>query len=202
MDTQEAELNFQQVWRMFAETRAQFAETRKRFEESDAKLTRMFAETRERIEATDEQVKKTSASVSDLTGKWGKFVEGLVAPAAIRLFAERGISVEGTAQRVKRRMNGTGIEVDVLAVNSEYVVLIEVKSTLGVDDVREHLDRLGRFKTFFPEYADRKVIGAVAGIVIDEGADRFAYKHGLFVIAQSGEMVTILNDEGFRPAVW
>jgi hypothetical protein len=68
--------------------------------------------------------------------------------------------------------------------------------------VREHLDRLGKFKAIFPEYADRKVVGAVAGIVIDEGADRFAYKHGLFVIAQSGEMVTILNDEDFHPTVW
>jgi hypothetical protein len=84
----------------------------------------MFAETRKQIE-------ETNARVSDLTGKWGKFVEGLVAPAAIRLFAERGIPLEGTAQRVKRTMNGTGMEIDVLAVNSEYAVLIEVKSTLG-----------------------------------------------------------------------
>jgi hypothetical protein len=61
---------------------------------------------------------------------------------------------------------------------------------------------LKQFKPFFPEYADRKVIGAVAGIVIDEDADQFAYRQGLFVIAQSGEAVKILNDEQFRPKHW
>ncbi len=159
------------------------------------RVWQMFAETRKQIE-------ETNARVGDLTGKWGKFVEGLVAPAAIRLFAERGISVNQTFQRAKSKMDGANVEVDVLAVNDKYAVLIEVKSTLGIDDVKDHLKRLGKFKIFFPQYADRKVIGAVAGIVIDEGADLFAYKHGLFVIAQSGEMVTILNNEQFHPTVW
>jgi len=40
------------------------------------------------------------------------------------------------------------------------------------------------------------------GIVIDEGADRYAYQQGLFVIGQSGETVRILNDDQFRPKEW
>ena len=60
--------------------------------------------------------------------------------------------------------------------------------------MRDHSERLEKFKLFFPEYADRKVIGAVAGIIVDEGADKFAYKRGLFVIEQSGETVEITND--------
>ena len=81
-------------------------------------------------------------------------------------------------------------------------MLIEAKTTLGVDDVKEHLERLEKFKSFFPEYADRKVIGAVAGIVIDEGSDKFAYKKGLFVIEQSGDTVKITNDDEFSPIEW
>ena len=53
-----------------------------------------------------------------------------------------------------------------------------------------------------PEYHDRKVVGAVAGIEIVENADTFAYRQGLFVIVRSGEMVTMLNDEKFKPKVW
>ncbi len=64
------------------------------------------------------------------------------------------------------------------------------------------MKQLPLFRNFFPEYGDRKVYGAVAGIVIDEGADRFAYKSGLFVIAQRGEMVEITNDEKFEPREW
>ena len=80
--------------------------------------------------------------------------------------------------------------------------MIEVKSTLGVEDVKEHLHRLEQFRTFFPQYADKQLIGAVAGMVIAKGADRFAYQQGLFVIAQTGETIRLLNDEQFQPKRW
>ncbi|MFM7576626.1 MAG: DUF3782 domain-containing protein, partial [Microcystaceae cyanobacterium] len=44
--------------------------------------------------------------------------------------------------------------------------------------------------------------GAVAGIEIEEGADKYAYRQGLFVLAQAGEAVTILNSLDFRPKCW
>lgn len=188
MTAQEMEQGFQDVWKLFAET--------------DRKLEKLFKETDEKFKETDEKFKETDKQIGALTGKWGRFVEGLVAPAAERLFRERGIRVDRTYQRVRAHKNGSGMEVDILAVNGDYAVLIEVKSTLGIDDVRDHLERMSRFKTFFPEYADRKVVGAVAGIVIDEDADKFAYRQGLFVIAQSGETVTILNDDTFQPTCW
>ena len=94
------------------------------------------------------------------------------------------------------------MEIDLLAHNGDVAVLVEVKSTLSVNDVKVHLQQLADFKTFFPEYADRKLYGAVAGIVIEEGADRFAYQQELFVIAQSGETVILLNDEKFQPKIW
>ena len=206
----EQPLDFQQVWqmfvasdakltRMFAETDAKLARS---FAETDAKLARSFAETRAQIAATNQQIKETNQRVGDLTSKWGQFVEGLVAPATLRLFAARGISLDGTTQRAKRLHNGQTLEIDILAVNGEYVVLIEVKSTLKVVDVQDHMQQLAQFKTFFREYADRKVLGAVAGIVIDSDADKFAYKQGLFVIVQSGDLVKIANDAKFRPKVW
>ncbi|MBF0154526.1 MAG: hypothetical protein HQL64_12360 [Magnetococcales bacterium] len=55
------------------------------------------------------------------------------------------------------------------------------------------------FKEFFPEYANRKVIGAVAGMVVEENVVRFAIKRGLFVMVQSGDSVRIANDASFVP---
>ncbi|MBF0612135.1 MAG: hypothetical protein G8345_13035 [Magnetococcales bacterium] len=57
--------------------------------------------------------------------------------------------------------------------------------------VREHLARLAEFKEFFPRYAECTVLGAVAGIVMDENVDRYAMNEGLFVIVQSGEPVNL-----------
>ena len=147
-------------------------------------------------------IAQMSAKVDALTGKWGRFVEGLIAPGAVSMFKERGIEIDRIFQRVKARKDGDRMEIDILGVNKEYAVLIEVKSTLGVEDVKEHTERMKAFKRFFPEYSDRKVVGAVAGIVIDENADRFAYRQGFFVIAQTGETAKILNDEKFKPKTW
>jgi hypothetical protein len=61
---------------------------------------------------------------------------------------------------------------------------------------------LNRFRRFFPEYAQKQLYRAVAGIEIEEGADRYAYRQGLFVLAQAGETVSILNNPDFEPKNW
>lgn len=181
MDQQEVERSIQEVWALFKET--------------DKRMDRMSRE-------TDKKIAQMSREVGALTGKWGRFVEGLIAPGAVAMFEERGIEIDRIFQRVNARKNGDRMEIDILGVNKEYVVLIEAKSTLGVYDVQEHIERMEAFKRFFPEYSDRKVVGAVAGIVIDENVDTFAYRQGFFVIGQTGDTVKILNDEGFKPKAW
>ncbi len=80
--------------------------------------------------------------------------------------------------------------------------MVEVKSSLGVDNVKELINDLQEFKQFFPEYNQKQLYGAVAGIEIEEGADKYAYRQGLFVLVQTGETVTILNYEQFQPKAW
>ena len=202
MTQQELERAIQEVWALFRETSERFKETDRRFKETDRRIERLSQETDKKIDRMSLKVEEVSKTVAALTGKWGRFVEGLIAPGTISMFKERGIEVEKVYQRVKAHKDGKEIEIDILAINKEYAILIEAKSSLGVSDVDEHIERLRAFKVFFPEYSDRKVVGAVAGITIEEGADKYAYRHGLFVIGQSGETVRILNDKQFRPKVW
>lgn len=165
-------------------------------------IWKLFRETDKEIKETSRVVKETSRKVDALTGKWGRFVEGLIAPAVKDLFKAWDITLDRVFQRVKVHKNGKSMEIDIMAINQEYAVLIEAKSTLGLEDIREHLKTLKEFKEYFPEYKDKKVLGCVAGIVIDEGADKYAYREGLFVIGQSGETVSILNDKSFKPKMW
>lgn len=191
----EMELGFQKIWDLFAATDHQIKET-------DRELKTMFAETHREFKELKHLFQRTDDKINALDGKWGRFVEGLVVPGVKRLFGERGILLEKVYPRAEAHKQGETIEIDVLAVGEEHVVMVEVKSTLSVDDVKEHLQELGRFKTFFPEYADRKILGAVAGIVIEHNVSRYAYQQGLFVIGQSGDAVRLLNDEKFRPKEW
>ncbi|MCF6150680.1 MAG: DUF3782 domain-containing protein [Candidatus Kuenenia sp.] len=216
MATQELEKSIQEIWSLFKETDKRFKETDKRFKETDRILKEKFKETDEEIDKLSKSVEETRKSAEEtrkasentnkavyaLTGKWSRFVEGLIAPAVERLFKERGIEVDKVFQRVKTHRNGDEMEVDILAINGEYAVLIEAKSTLKIEDVKEHLERLEKFKTFFPEYKERKVVGAVGGIVMEEDSDKYAYRNGLFVIGESGDAAVILNDTNFQPKVW
>jgi hypothetical protein len=68
--------------------------------------------------------------------------------------------------------------------------------------VTEFLEKLPKFKAAFPLYKNYKIHGALAGIEGEEQAARYAYKQGLFVIVQAGEMVKFANDDQFQPKSW
>jgi len=207
---------FENVWRMFQETDRKFAETDRIIKEGWAEMDRKFAETDRKFAETDRKFQetdrkfvemtrrfdKTKEMVDGLAGQWGLFLENQVAPACERLFSERGIPVEMVSRRVMKRRGGETMEIDVLVVNAGHVVSVEVKASLGVPEVREFIEELRRFRHFFPEYADWQIHGAVAGMRIEDGADRFAHRQGLFVIAQAGDGVRIMNDSQFQPKSW
>jgi hypothetical protein len=204
------------VWRLLAElveaqkeTDRKFQETDRKFQETDRKFQetdRKFQETERIIQETSQNIEQAHRQLSQqlgaLGGKWGQFVENLVAPACKTLFLERGIPVHQVSQRVKRFEQGETLEIDVLAQNQQLVMAVEVKSTLGVEDIQEFMEDLGRFHQFFPDQAERQLYGAVAATTFDSGTDRYVYRQGLFVLAQSGDSMTILNDAAFEPKVW
>ena len=215
---------FENVWKLFQETAAQMRETDRKFKETDLKfketdrkieetaaqmretdrkIQETAEKTAEQMRETDRLVKDVTRQVGNLSGKWGQFVENLVAPGCRTLFAERGIPVHQVHQRIRANLDdGRNMEIDILVVNTDVAVLVEVKSTLTVADVRDHLNRLQQFKEFFPRYADCRVVGAVAGIVTEDKAAQFARNQGLFVIVQSGETVVLANEPEFKPRTW
>ncbi len=175
-----------EIWGLFRATEARFRET-------DAK----FKETEARFRETDERFRRMEAL---FTSQSGKLLEALVKPGALALFRERGIRVRQVFERGKSQLNGETMEIDLLLVDADEIVVIEVKSTLKVDAVRDFVAKLHRFLEFFPHYADCHIYGAVAGLDIAEGADRFAYRQGLFVLRVEGEgLVQIVNDAAFKP---
>ncbi|UXE58525.1 MAG: DUF3782 domain-containing protein [Woronichinia naegeliana WA131] len=208
------------VWQLLAELVAaqketerllkeQSQETNQRNQETERKILAVSQEVSEvnkelskQISAVNKQISAVNKQIGDLGGKWGRFVENMVAPACETIFLKRGIPVHQVGQRIKKRLNGQTLEIDVLVTNADHVLVVEVKSSLGVDDVKALIEDLTQFRQFFPEYNQKQLYGAVAGIEIEEGADKYAYRQGLFVLAQAGETVTILNNSDFRPKNW
>lgn len=183
-----------------------FKETDEKFKQTNEKRDKEFEETkrliRESSMATDRKIKEVSASIGKLGNRLGDFIEDAVRPAAVRLFQSRGIIVHEVQQNVSVQRGEEGLEIDLMVVNNTEAVAVECKSNLKIDDVNEHLERLDKLKRLLPRYASFKVMGAVAAMVIPDNVARYAASKGLFVIGQSGEDMTIPNDEDFTPAVW
>lgn len=190
------ELEPKDIWEMFAETDRRFKDLEKNFKKTDKFLKELAAD-------TNKQIKATNQSIHGLSDTWGEFVEGQISPSTKKMFLERGIVFDRVIRNFEVSLNGKeGMEIDIMGINGDYVVLIEAKSTLRIRDVDDYLDRIAKSKHFFPEYKDRKVVGAVAGMVIKRDVDKYAYRKGLFVITQKGDTVEIINDKKFKPKEW
>ena len=167
-----------------------------------AKLTIKQQELAQSQQKTDQQISRLTKEIGSLGGSWGRFVENIVAPACETLFINHGIPVHQVSQRVKKKLTDKILEIDILVTNENHVLVVEVKSSLSVEDVKEFIVDLQGFREFFPEYKNKELYGAVAGIEMEGGADKYAYRQGLFVLAQTGENMTILNGENFQPKSW
>ncbi|MBE8993303.1 DUF3782 domain-containing protein [Microcystis aeruginosa] len=181
--------------RRAAELERQAAEAKLESDRRAAEAERSMAELKRTVE-------RTSKAVDSLTTRWGRFVEELVEPAVLRLFQEKGIDIKEVYPRARVKRQGIAMEIDILGVDDTDLVVVECKSRLSQDDVDEFIEKLTRFKIAFPHYQNYRAYGAVAGIEINEGVDRYAYRKGLFVIKPSGDTVAIINDADFQPNTW
>jgi len=187
-----------EVWALFREV----AEAQKEIAVAQKETDRKFQETDRKFQETDRQIKQVSKQIGDLGNRLGEFVEGLVKPAVVRLFQSRGIAVHEVHADVSVNRHDEGIQIDLLVVNDAEAVVVEVKSKLTQADVNDHLERLAKFKRMLPRYGDVRAMGAVAAMVVPPEVARYAYRHGLFVLAQTGDSVAILNDDRFQPKAW
>ena len=109
---------------------------------------------------------------------------------------------------------GISGEFDLTLVDSDVIILIEVKTTLETKDVRRHIEKIEEYHRHIvsvgfvqPPFTyllpSTRFIGAVAGAVVEDDAIKFAHENGLYTIVQSGEAVEILPvPEGFKVKEW
>lgn len=196
---------YQDVLNLFRETDRKFQELVEAQKETDRKFQdtdRKFQDTDRKFQDTDRKLKLVTTAIGDLGNRLDEFVAGLVKPAVVRLLQGRGILGYEVHPGVEVDRNGERLEIDLLVVNDAEAVLVEVKSKLSQADVDEHLERLGQFKRLMPRHAAVRAYGAVAAMVLPDEVARYAYRRGLFVLAQTGDSVTILNDDRFQPKAW
>ena len=216
------ELTYQKVLQMFAETdrrmeakmeamRVEIREAERKREKLELKWSKQREEDSKQREEdshkTDAAIRKLSKEVSRLRdlfeSQWSRLLEALVDGKLVHLLRQRQIPVNHTSSNVAGvSADGQAYEFDILAVNGDAVVVVEVKSRLQSDDVREFVDELKHFKSWLREYQGMKVYGAVAYLRADESAIRQAQNQGMFVIKAVGDSAQIINPSDFQARAW
>jgi len=191
----------EEFWRGLEELKRSQMETDRRIKEIFEELAKLQRETDRRIKELSLEVKKTTRAIAELNGVWKNYSEKIIFDNIEEALKNAGFQDFAISKGVKRRKGDREIEMDLLAVGDGYVVVVEAKTSLKVRDVRRFVKKLKeKFLDFFPEFRDYRIYGAVVGINLQEGVEKFAFKNGLLVLRyrDKGD-VEILNPEGFEP---
>jgi hypothetical protein len=183
-------LTFEKVWAMFQETDKQIKELSKEADQRQAE--------------TDKQIKELSKNIGGLNNSFGRWAEEMVSAKLWEKFKALGYAF--THGGPEKYWEGERIvtQVDMLLENGEYAMPVEIKSELTAEDVDIHLERIGKVREQLDKRGDgRKLVGAVAGMVVSGKVREYAQRKGLYVLVQSGDTVAVAEaPEGFKVREW
>ena len=151
-------------------------------------------ENREQQKETDRQIKDVNKRFGEFTNRFGEVVEYMIAPNLREKFREFGIIFPkaNSNTAIDDLENNIFLEIDVMLENGDKALLVEVKNKLATEDVKDHISRLEKMRTYADLHSDKRTfLGAVAGVVMTSDVKEYALKQGFFVIEPSGESFNI-----------
>jgi len=143
----------------------------------------------------------------EIANKQGRMTEDLVAPSICRILQEvvdcppsYGCGLVVRIRKVNPKDRSRTREFDAIAECGDYVLVNETKSSLAPVDIDKLMDTIAIVREYFPEYKDRKIIGSLATLYVDESLVKYASRKGIIVLAVGEELMDIVNEPGFKPA--
>ena len=154
------------------------------------------AERDARMERISRETKKAIKEMKNVfTTEWGRLVEALCKPAAFKLFKKEGIEIDRVYEGIhKAKEDGQDVmEIDVALCDTSVAVIVEVKTRCGKRDIDYFLSQMEHCKEYYKEFADKKLLVAVAAISFDTGAVKYAHRKGVYVLKLTGEEIFTLS---------
>ena len=206
----EGQCKLQESQREFQKGMQELRESQLKTEESHRKTEESHRKTEESLRELEKSLNKASG---DFTRKWGHFLENLIEGDLVSLLRNWGLK-EISAEIVPisnikvPSLDGSEYELDLIASNGDYAIVVEVKTTLTISKIDKFHKNLGMLKDDLPAYKEKKVYACVAYMKTAKETgeeDRvLAYLEecGIFAIkAPGGEsnIARISNSKNFKP---
>ncbi|HMV48960.1 MAG TPA: DUF3782 domain-containing protein [Blastocatellia bacterium] len=165
-------------------------------------LSRSVVELRKSQQDTDRQIKQTGKQLGELGNRFGSFTEGMAFPSMEKILREE-FGMNDISHRHKAIRNGSSLEIDVLAMDNtgerDEIFLVEIKSRLTDDAIKQVQKRIADFPHFFPNLADRKIYGIIAAVDIPDNLRAEALKQGFYLARISEDTFKLKVPRDFTP---
>jgi len=181
---------------------------REEWEKSRKENEQRWEKSREENEKSRKELRQ---QLGDLSRKMGTMIEDFVAPDLPRILRQlanlsddRPVVVNTRVKRLYPNGNGHRhgqrqmIEFDAVAEGGDYILVNETKNTLRSGDISHFIETLGDVRTYFPEFAERPIIGVVSSFNIDPSIITHASRQGLVVLALGDGLMSIQNKPDFQ----
>ena len=147
-------------------------------------------------------IRETQKNIGGLNNTLGSMVERIMTPDLPRKFKPLGFTFDKITT-IKWATNGNiYAEIDGLLENGIQAMAVEVKTTLEIEDINDHLKRMEKIRKYADEHGDkREFLCAIAAMIVKPKPKEYALKQGLFVIEPSGEDVKVIKPET-KPRIW
>ena len=187
--------------RRIKETDRQMKETDLKMQETDRQMKETglkMQDTDRRMKETDRLIKENERKYRELaeqfTSTIGHITEGIVEPAAMRVFQEAGYDINRYYRNLHSKMknNRSEMEVDLLMLDDTIAIVVEIKTDCRKKDIDHFMRQMPKFKRLFPEYRDKEVLAAIAALNYDKDARQHAHEQGMLVISTTdGDLFTL-----------
>lgn len=158
-------------------------------------------ELKELVAENSREIKELGKQIGYIGNTFGRFTEGLFLPSLEKILLE-DFGLDTVAPRIQRRQNGSFVELDVLAFSNSKkntAVVVEIKSKLRDDDIKEFVKQLDNFPKLFPEHRDKKLFGMIAAVGISSEQKATMEKLGLYVVRIKEDVFRVISDKNFKP---
>ena len=167
-------------------------ETKKAQQKTDAALQALAVAHKE----TEEEQKKTAATVREVSKQYGAYInnQGLQTEHFFVRGLENmqrkvaGIQFDELYVRHSDQRKRTGIELDAMLVNGQYVALLEVKTKVHVNDIEAVFNkRIATFRKLFPSHGDKHLLVLIGGNMFNDDALDKARDYGFICLTPDNQ---------------
>jgi hypothetical protein len=184
---------------------ADFVKSHEEWEQRQKEWERRHKEWEQRQKELDAKIATMSTNIGGLNRSIGELVETLIAARLWEKFPEYNLQRAYRRLPVYNEKNELKSEIDILLVNTEWAMAVEVKREADTQDITHHIERMARVLKYPPAQLSPnvKLLGAMAGGLVTQGAREAAHKAGFYVLELAGESVIRLPEPpDFKPKEW